>query len=302
MSLFRGRGVRKDATRGTLPGEERKAAAGLFVPSSVFGARQGILPAPGDPLKVTGTAGWQYSVNAGHVVTSRSDLDGAILFGNDGTALTDAVSAAPASGARYDLIYVRHQNIDAGGGETSDATLGVVSGDASGTPTKPALPAGAVTIAEALVSAGATSTNHANVTITNPLGSTVARGGILPVANQAERDALAKYPGLAVYRIDTGAVEFCDGTSWGVGGPEIRSGSKSGTTSAGGDIAVTFATPFAANPTSVVVQDTNIGGGIGAIPWKVHTVTATGFIARAMNGSTPIAGLVTTFNYIAVRN
>lgn len=212
MAGFKGLFVRA-GTVGTQPVEARKSLAGLLVPSSVVGARQGILPAPGDPLRVTGTAGWEYSVNGGHVATSRSDADGSTLFGSDGTTLTPAVAAAPGSGSRYDLIYVRHLDPDQGEGDPA-VVVGVVSGTASGTPVRPAVPAGAVVVAEALMAAGATSTSHANVTITQVLGKTVARGGVLPVANEAERDALAKYPGLTVYRIDTGVTEVSDGTAW----------------------------------------------------------------------------------------
>lgn len=216
MSAFRGLFVRKDATRGTQPTEARKALAGLLVPSSVSGARQGILAAPGSPLLVTGTASWQYSVNAGHLASSRSDADGVVLFGNDGTALTPAVAAAPGSGSRWDLIYLRHQDIDAGGGETSAATVDVISGIAAGSPVKPTPPAGAVVLAEAQVFSGATSTNHANVTITNVMVTkTVARGGVVPVDNQAQRDALATYPGLVAVRLDTGEIERYSG-SWGL--------------------------------------------------------------------------------------
>lgn len=212
MAGFRGLFVRK-GTVGTQPDEARKALAGLLTPVTRLGARQGILAAPGSPLQVTGTASWQYSVSSGHLVSSRSDSDGAMLFGNDGTTLTAAVAAAPGSGSRYDLIYLRHLDPDQGEGDPS-AVIGVVSGTASGTPVKPAVPAGAVTIAEALVAAGATSTQHANVTITQVLGKTVARGGLLPVPNLAARNALTQYDGLHVKQEDTGVVQVSDGAAW----------------------------------------------------------------------------------------
>lgn len=209
MAGFRGLFVRKGST-GTQPVDARKALAGLLAPVSALGARQGILAGPGDPLRVTGTAGWTYRVAAGHVVSSRSDVDGAVLWGNDGAADTAAVAAAPASGARYDLIWMRHQDPDAGESDTPE--LGVTSGAASGTPVRPTVPAGAVVLAEALVSAGATSTSHANVTITQVLGKTVARGGILPVTDGT--DTTSVYEGAYRDRADTDTLERDSGSGW----------------------------------------------------------------------------------------
>lgn len=81
----------------------------------------------------------------------------------------------------------------------------------------------------------------------------------------------------------------------------IRAGSVTGTTSGGGDITVTYATPFPTATTAVSPIDTNIGGGIGLVGWKVHTKTAGGFIARATDATTggPLTGFATTFDYTA---
>lgn len=253
MATFRGVGVRQtSAGIGTQPAEARKSLAGLLMPSSAVGARVGILAGPGNPLRVSGTAGWEYSVNGGPLASSRSDSDGATIPGLDGTTLTPAVSAAPGSGSRYDLIYLVQHDLDNGDADAS-AVLGVVEGVASGSPVKPAVPAGAVVLAESVVAAGATSTNHANVTITQVLGNTVARGGILPVANQAARDALAKYPGLVVYRIDTGVLEKCDGTTWATVVPaQPTRGSFSGSISTAAPVIVPHG--LGAVPAQVVIS------------------------------------------------
>lgn len=215
MAGFRGLFVRKGST-GTQPVDARKALAGLLAPASTLGARQGILAGPGDPLRVTGTAGWTYQVAAGPLVTSRSAADGAVLWGNDGAADTPAVAAAPASGARYDLIWMRHQDPDAGESDTPE--IGVTSGAASGTPVRPAVPAGAVVLAEALVSAGATSTSHANVTITQVAPFTVARGGVLPCTS-ATRPTTGLYEGLTIYETDTDRAYVYAGSDWRYVGP-----------------------------------------------------------------------------------
>lgn len=265
MAGFRGLFVKK-TTVGTQAVEARKSLAGLLVPSSVLGARQGILAGPGDPLRVTGTASWQYSVNAGPVTTSRSDSDGSMLFGNDGTALTPAVSAAPGSGSRYDLIYIRHLDPDQGEGDPS-VVIGVVEGVASGSPVKPAVPAGAFILAESLMAAGATSTNHANVTITQVAPKTVARGGILPVATSADLPATG-YEGMRAVET-TGASQ---GQEW-----EWRAGGWKWPKAAQGRLAystrVTAAGPV--NTTPAVIS------GIG-----VTVVIPTGMTRRVRVGIT----------------
>lgn len=73
-------------------------------------------------------------------------------------------------------------------------------------------------------------------------------------------------------------------------------------TSGGGEVTVAFATPMPTANFAVTITDTNVGAGIGMIFWKVRAKTVNGFIARAMpaSGATPVVGLTTTFDYVAV--
>lgn len=47
---------------------------------------------------------------------------------------------------------------------------------------------------------------------------------VIQVANQAARDALTKKTGLLVLRMDTGSVEYCDGTNWYAVAPQVPLG------------------------------------------------------------------------------
>lgn len=211
MGLVRGLFVRKDATRGTTPVEARKALAGLFTPAGAFGARPGVLSG----LTVTGTAGWTYALAAGHHVTSRGVSDGVVLAANDGAA-TVATTAAPGTGGRIDLIWVKHSDVDAGD-PTADNVFGVTAGVVSGSPAVPALPVGAMELAQAKVMAGATSTSHANVTITNTAQRTGLRGGIIEVPDAAARVALGNPPagnGYYVHEYSTNILWRNIGTAW----------------------------------------------------------------------------------------
>lgn len=188
MSVFRGLFVRKDSTRGVQPAEARMALAGLLTPSGYLGALAGVISG----LTVSGIAStWAYAVSAGHAVTTRSAADGANMPGLDGTTNTPTVAAAPASGSRYDLIWIKQNDVDSSDSDSS-AALGVTQGTASGSPTKPyaSVPAGALVLAEAQVAAGATGTLHASVVITPVAPRVAARGGVIPVTTQAQLDAL----------------------------------------------------------------------------------------------------------------
>ena len=210
MTLFRGLFVRKDATRGTSAVEARKSLAGIFLPSGAHGARPGVL----DGLTVAGTAGWAYSVAAGHVVLSRSAADGAILAGNDAGASV-STSPAPASGSRIDLIWLKHSDVDAGD-PTSEIALGVTEGTAAASPVAPVLPAGAFELARATVAAGASSTSHASVTITATATRTGMRGGQVTAPTLASLEAL--YPsapaGLTAWVTSENGVYVRAGGQW----------------------------------------------------------------------------------------
>lgn len=161
MTILQGLFVRKDDTKGTTPVEARLALAGMFTATGVL-----------DGLTVTGTAGWAYEVAAGSLVSSREPADGVVLFANDSPAVVgttgegDTIPPAPLTGARIDIIYALHHDVDNADAD-SQATFGVASGDPSGSPVAPSIPTGAVELARAVVEAGATDTNHADVTITH---------------------------------------------------------------------------------------------------------------------------------------
>ena len=203
----------------------------------------GVVAGGASPL-VVGTSGFAYSVGAAGFVTSRGASDGVHEFTNDG-ALSIACPTAPGSGlSRIDIIYVLHPAAGENGDTSSQPILGVASGAAASSSLPvPTIPTGALELARNTMTSAATST------LTVP-GNTIAQ-----TATVAE---------LRVPVRDSG----------------IRSGPKSGTTSAGGDILVTYATPFPTATTAVAITDTNFAIG-GMIFWKVVSMTPAGFTVRA---------------------
>ncbi len=306
MAGRRGLFVRKDTTAGTGPQDARLALAGLLTPAGALGVVPGVLSG----CAVTGTSGWAYEVSAGHYVTTRGASDGAVLAAVDGPTATDvgAVGVAPASGSRWDLIWVRQRDVDAGDSD-SQSVVGVTSGTSGGSPSKPygSVPAGALVLAEAQVATGATQTSHANVTITNVAPAVAARGGIIPVPNVTVRSALAaaSEPTLArplyVHRSDADALGRLEvstnGTTWRTytatpSMPAPRTTAANGSATASGNLIrddVLGAFTFSAVEGyvyRVAIDNVLINGGVAGDVYSVQLRIAPG--ASAPGGSSPL--------------
>lgn len=163
MALTRGIGIRKDATRGTTPIETRKALEGLLPSAGVL-----------DGMTVSGQTDWSYSIAAGHFVTKRGGGDGSVPAAND-AALLVSTNPAPGTGSRIDIIYVKHNDVDAAD-PTSELVAGVAQGVASGTPVAPSLPTGALELARKTVAAGDANTS-AGAAISQTAPRVVVGGG-----------------------------------------------------------------------------------------------------------------------------
>lgn len=203
--------------------DHRLALAGLIAAQSTsIAARTGVMWGPGTSAIITGTsATGTMTVNVGvhHWVSSRAAADG-VYLGAKEASTTVNIAAAPGANSRIDVVYAK-QN-DAGSTISPDGSTGefygVVTGTAAASPVKPSLPVGAVEIGTVTVAAGATNTSGAGVTINNTAPLTVARGADVPVRSATERDALTKFTGLTVKRLDSGGrVERWDGASRWVG-------------------------------------------------------------------------------------
>ncbi|AYN57740.1 minor tail protein [Arthrobacter phage DrManhattan] len=216
MTANRGLFVRNLGAVGTTPIEGRLVMASLVAENSPGNPRNGLLDQKATTV-VSGTASMTYSVGPCNVVVNRAAGEGAYIFSLTGTT-TVATTAAPGTGSRWDLIYVKQNDPDKGDASNT-AVLAVLQGTSStGTPTKPtaSLPAGAYVLAEARVYSGATATNGAQVTITQTWRYTALRGAPVPVRSTTERDEITPAAGYLVKRldIDNNATEFYTGSAW----------------------------------------------------------------------------------------
>lgn len=223
--------------------------------------RTGVMHGPGSTALVTGTADtapMAVLVAVHHPVMSRQPSEGVYRAAVE-TARRVALDPAPAADARIDVIWVKQADASAGilnPDGTTELLVSKTTGAVSATPAKPAIPTGAEELATVRVAAGATATNGSGIVITNTARQTVARGAPIPVRDQAERDALAKYKGLRVIRLDRAdtRVETWLGSAW---GGYRNSGLLSGSTDANGFLTVAHGlgvTPraFGADPASQV--------------------------------------------------
>ena len=212
--------------------DARLGLAGLLATNSAdpLDIRTGVLYT-GNQTLITGTAGLSVNVAALGFVTSKGAANGPYV-GNSAGTVAVTVPAAPALGSkRTDVVWVQQQ--DKGSSVAADAAtqrvFGVTTGTATtGTPSKPAVPAGAEevgTITWDSTSTVAVATNAAQCTLATTCRWTVTRGAPIPVRNATEQAALTGYAGARVTRLDKSGLlvthtgsgwDFVDWTSMGI--------------------------------------------------------------------------------------
>jgi hypothetical protein len=180
----------------------------------LLGARQGVRPG-GDQLKVT-LAGSTITVQPGLCLIDPglSTAQGPYWVALPAEETPGPLTPAHATNPRKDIVIVRvyDHTEDASGLRTARSEY--LAGTPAGTPSEPAVPAGAERIATIDVPPDGGG---------SPVGTdrrrwTVAAGGILPVA--AAGDIAAGVAGRYRHRLDTGGLEYDTGSVWAPVGPQ----------------------------------------------------------------------------------
>lgn len=177
-----------------------------------LGAISGVRPGtPSSTVAATSTT-WTVTAFAGVIDLEAAAIAGPYPFSFDAN-VTGAVTAANASYARIDILYVRVS--DPAEGDGSSVPLIEVlylAGTAAAVPAAPAVPARSFVIANINVPVS----GGGSPTVTWNAPYAVAAGAPIPVRSQADRDAKfpTPYDGLAVYRLDTHMAETYNGTAW----------------------------------------------------------------------------------------
>lgn len=128
-----------------------------------------------------------------------------------------ALSSAPGTNARIDLIVAQVRDSEAGGPAGDDWIIDVVEGAVAASPSAPATPDSAVALAEVLRTNGDTSITDSMITDVRPTSAVetfTTLSNFLSVADTTARDALSPDEGDVVWVEDINEAQVYDGTSW----------------------------------------------------------------------------------------
>jgi hypothetical protein len=215
---------------------ERQNMASLYGGGSgvVLGARSGWrVGTPSNILTATSTT-WTLVPCAAVINPGAATAQGSYRWSADAN-VTGTVRAANATYARKDIVYIQVNDSSSGDGSGAlTAPPTYAYGPEDGTNVPPTLPARSFlvgTISVPVLGGGSPTV------IVNP-AVFVAAGAIQPVYTQAERDALTKYDGLTVRRMDlTGfPLETCRANVWGPEAGAAGLASLTTVTASGGSV------------------------------------------------------------------
>ncbi len=215
--------ARDGSNNGTTPKGARLALGGLLSGNGAYplDVRTGVLVDAGGVV-VSGLGSMSYFVRAFCAVTAASASNGPTVVANDSSVVV-ATTAAPGSNSRIDVIWVRQHHVAGDGATDPDVTceIGVTNGTAAAVPAVPAIPTGALSLAQVTVPSGTVATN--TLTFTRTFKWTAANGSVIPMTT-TERDALSGvYNGRVIFNETTSTLQtYISGTWVSAGGGQAN--------------------------------------------------------------------------------
>lgn len=237
-------------------------------------------------------------------------LGGSYQVYNDADLTSPTIAPTSANGRKDRLILRVTAGVPA---------LEVVQGVASGSPAEPSI-TGDNYLELALITLPASTTNITDAMITD---RRVRLAPGTPVVATSTTRPASPFEGMVIYETDTDRVLWFDGTNWQRRGvridapgvvvgaapsvaqkreaePWLQGGTLVATTSAGGDVALTFPTPFPNGVFSVMVCAGDAVSGFYEPQVIQSTVSLTGAQFRARNDAgVAIAATSLRFNWLA---
>lgn len=181
-----------------------------------FSARQGFyggrVPVFANPSGMNVTIG----ACAGLIANTFASASGDYLFANDATVQVTPAASSPTQN-RHDIIgfQVKDNLFDSSGLNTVVPAI-IQGANSAGTPSDPTLPASFIPVVRAVVNAGVTSP-----TLQSLIRKTTSEGGIMRIADVAERAEITGHDGMPIYREDRDWIEVFDGAVWRVQGVAV---------------------------------------------------------------------------------
>lgn len=193
--------------------DARRDMSGLFVcDKTTMLPIAGILDCSQDNLVTGNSDSMSVTVHPFNAVLNRY---GALLIQNDGD-VNVLLNAAPSANSRIDVVYVKQYETRSPMSDSSNVpAFGVVKGTAAAVPVAPAVPAGALALAQVLLPAGVSNTAAAGVVITQTYIGAAMKGDMLRVWTSAQRDALSSVPeGTLLHNVADGCDYVRENSEW----------------------------------------------------------------------------------------
>jgi hypothetical protein len=193
--------------------DARRDMSGLFVcDKTTMLPIAGILDRSQDNLVTGNSDSMSVTVHPFNAVLNRY---GALLIQNDGN-VNVPLNAAPSANSRIDIVYVKQHETRSPMSDGSDVpAFGVVEGTAAAVPVAPAVPSGALALAQVLLPAGVSNTAASGVVITQTYIGAALKGDMLRVQTSAQRDALPDVPeGTLLHNVGDGNDYVRENSEW----------------------------------------------------------------------------------------
>jgi hypothetical protein len=271
-------------------------------PSRPLGGRSGFRPGTAaSTLSATSTT-WTLTPCSAMIDPGAATHQGMYGWATDAN-ITGTVTAADATYARKDIVYIQVNDSSSGDGSgAKSANVSYLAGTPSATPAAPTLPARSFLVGTIDVP----KVGGGSPTATLNTARFASAGSAIHVFSTAERDGLDKFDGLTVRRMDVvkRPTETWDGAAWNRTLPAINAGASTDITSALGSWAISSPTgnsrPRIYSPdgvTAFMTGSIQYNGGTGSIlnipapfaPADSATLMHVG-TTQASNGSANAAG------------
>jgi hypothetical protein len=119
-------------------------------------------------MAVTAATAMTVNISAGQAAIPAANGTGSVLCTSDAVEQVTLGTAPTAGTSRIDLIVAQSRGQDLDGGANNDWLFTAVAGSAAASPTAPAVPAGAVAIAQILVPGASVTVTAGNITDVRP--------------------------------------------------------------------------------------------------------------------------------------